>query len=59
MKTVDKKAKKELITLLDNHKVQVEKMVEVCKKFKIPYLTPAYENVQAVLEQILIDIKKV
>jgi len=54
-----KKEKKELIELLERHYRDVGKMVDACKRFKIPYLTPAYENVQAVLEQMLKDVKKI
>lgn len=55
----DKKELKNLLDILKRHKKDTEAMYEVCKAYKIPYLTPAYRNVVDVMEQLIEDLEKI
>ena len=57
---MDKKeeVKKNWLKLLRKHQGDIKKMVDVCEQFKIPYLTPAYRNLNDVVEQLIKDFEK-
>jgi len=59
MKTTEIKNMEKAVQLLKKHEKDIEKMYEVCKSYKIPYLTPAYKLVFDITKQLITDMEAI